>query len=160
MSRIPPINRTLFTSPNGGGRAFEASEASAEGSGGGALLARARALRQFATPSERMLWAKLRELRKQGHHFCRQLRVGHVIADFACRRAKLIVELDGNHHGEQQTIRDDEARTAFLATRGYRVLRFWNQEVFEDRDGVVEAILRALAPTRNASHSDLPRWGR
>jgi very-short-patch-repair endonuclease len=158
MSRAPPINRNPSTSSNG--VAFEAREASAEGSCGDPLLARARALRQHATFAERMLWARLRDLKRQGHHFCHQVRVGDFIADFACRRAKLIVELDGSQHGEPQNVRYDEARTAFLATRGYRVLRFWNGEVFEDRDRVVETILRALAPTRNASHSDLPRRGR
>jgi len=108
------------------------------------IIERARKLRREATQAERVLWSALRQLRQQGFHFRRQAPFDPYVADFACKRSKIVVELDGSQHDDPEQCVHDEARTAFLATRGYRVLRFWNHEVFENRDGVVDAILRAL----------------
>jgi very-short-patch-repair endonuclease len=85
-----------------------------------------------------------------GFHFRRQAPIGDYIADFVCHRAKVIVEIDGSQHGEAENVLRDERRTAFLNSRGYRVLRFWNVEVIEGKEEVVAAILRE-APTRRAS---------
>jgi very-short-patch-repair endonuclease len=117
-------------------------------------------LRADPTDAERVLWATLRHFKAQGFHFRRQARINPYIADFACKGSKLIVELDGSQHGLAENVAYDEARTAFLNRRGYRVLRFANHEVFENRDGVAEAILRALTSTRRAARGDLPMLGR
>ena len=77
-----------------------------------------------------------------GHKFVRQLPVGQYVADFACREAALIVEVDGSQHLEST---HDEGRTRFLNAEGYAVLRFWNTDVLTNLDGVVESILAALA---------------
>ena len=156
MSRMPPINRRLFKLEDS--RATEILPPPQPKSD--TAIERARYLRAVATPAERVLWSVLRDLRPHGFHFRRQSPIGAYVADFACKQAKLVVELDGSQHGENSNRDRDEARTVFLAARGYRVIRFWNHEVFENRDGVVDAILRALGPTRPASPDDLPVPGR
>ncbi len=104
------------------------------------LKANARALRNTPTPWERALWQALRTHRPR---FTRQLVVGHYILDIACRTAKLGIELDGSHHSEQAP--RDDARTAYLTGQGWTILRFWNNEVSENLDGVVNVILTAVA---------------
>jgi very-short-patch-repair endonuclease len=94
-------------------------------------------------------------LKPLGFHFRRQAPIGDYIADFVCHRATIVVEIDGSQHGEPENVLRDERRTAFLNSRGYRVLRFWNVEVMERKEEVVAAILRA-APTRRAARVDLP----
>ena len=106
------------------------------------LTERARAMRLAPSLAEERLWPHLRRAALGGHRFTRQLVVGRYIADFACRRARLIVELDGDSHAERE--RHDARRTAFLQARGYRMLRFSNAEVHEDVEAVAEAIWRAL----------------
>ncbi len=104
------------------------------------LTANARQLRRDATPAERVLWSALRSHRPR---FTRQLVVGHYIIDLACRSTKLGIELDGGHHPLQ--VEADEARTLYLAAQGWTILRFWNNEVLENTEGVVEVILAAVA---------------
>ena len=104
---------------------------------------RAQQLRNDATPHERLLWLELRKRRFQGHKFSRQIPVGPFICDFVCRRAKLVVELDGGQHSAN--VERDSARTHFIESAGYRVLRFWNHEVVEDLDGVLLTIGAALS---------------
>jgi very-short-patch-repair endonuclease len=157
MSRTPPVNRRIFKVPNAHKTELVAPPRTRDPD---TLTDRARMLRADATDAERALWASLRLMKARGYHFRRQARVGRYIADFACKGAKVIVELDGAQHGLAKNIAYDEARTVFLNARGYRVLRFANQEVFDDRDGVIEAILRELVPTRPASQDDLPMLGR
>jgi very-short-patch-repair endonuclease len=123
---------------------------------GETVIERARRLRREATPAERVLWSALRRFRPQGFHFRRQTPIGPYIADFACKQSKIVIELDGSQHGEREQLDHDETRTASLTTRGYRVLRFWNHEVFENRDGVVDVIFRALGPTRPAARAPVP----
>ncbi|WP_082434518.1 endonuclease domain-containing protein [Devosia sp. A16] len=101
----------------------------------------ARYLRREATPHEEVLWHLLRGRRFVDFKFRRQVPVGPLIADFACHSAKLILELDGGQHAESQT---DPRRDAVLRTHGYRILRIWNNELHENRDGVMEAIWLAL----------------
>ena len=105
------------------------------------MTARPRQLRQNASIAENRLWYMLRNRNLEGHKFVRQFPFGPFIADFACREAALIVELDGGQHADNWA---DEKRTAFLNAEGYSVLRFWNNEVFENRDGVLSAILRVI----------------
>ena len=103
----------------------------------------ARQLRQNATDAERALWRQLRAARLGGHKFRRQASIGRYIVDFVCFEARLIVEVDGGQHAERQ--RQDAQRTAWLASQGFRVLRFWNPEVLGDMAAVKEMITRACA---------------
>jgi very-short-patch-repair endonuclease len=98
---------------------------------------RARRLRRDATVFERVLWSALRE-RLPELKFRRQVPFGPYIADFASHRARLIVELDGEGHAFQ--IEADAERSRFLEGEGYRVRRFWNAEIVENRDGVIDTI--------------------
>ena len=113
---------------------------------------RAQQLRRDATPAERRLWREL-SASKLGHKFSRQMPVGPFIRDFLSRSALLVVELDGNTHA--LTVEADARRTAFLRSRGLRVIRFSNAEVFTQLESVVDAIRSALAksppPTPPAS---------
>jgi len=76
--------------------------------------------------------------------FRRQHEIGSYIADFFCLDARLVIELDGSQHGEERERQADERRTEYLENQGYRVLRFWNQEVLDNIDGVLETISRHL----------------
>jgi very-short-patch-repair endonuclease len=106
---------------------------------------RARQLRANTTDAERILWFSLRLLKPKGLHFRRQAPMGRYYVDFVCHSAKLVIELDGSQHAEPEQVSHDAARTEFLQSRGYRVLRFWNGEVMKNRNGVVEAILFAAS---------------
>ena len=112
---------------------------------------RARALRKNTTDAERVLWRELREFKQAGIHFRRQAPFGRYFADFACHRAKIIVELDGGQHGHDDVVEYDAARTAYLESRGYRVLRFWNDEILTNLNSVADFIL-AECVARLAPH--------
>jgi very-short-patch-repair endonuclease len=101
---------------------------------------RARSLRRASTDAERKLWAHLRSRQLKGAKFRRQHPIGPYIADFACVEAKLIIELDGGGHDRDEQLHADEVRSAYLESCGYRVVRFWNNEVMENIDGVLEQI--------------------
>ena len=90
------------------------------------------------TDAERSLWQHLRGRQVAGLKFRRQHSVGRYIVDFACLEAALIIEVDGGQHADQRG--HDQERTAWLEERGYRVLRFWNDEVLANAAGVMEAI--------------------
>lgn len=102
----------------------------------------ARELRKRMTPQEVKLWVHLRALKEQGLHFRRQVPREGCIVDFACLKSKLVIEIDGAQHGEPGHLRRDAERDARLATSGFKVLRFWNHEVNENLDAVVETIFR------------------
>jgi len=102
---------------------------------------RARHLRRQATDAERRLWSALRDRRLSGYRFRRQFPIGPFIVDFACTRHQLIVEADGGQHADSET---DRKPTAFLEAEGWRVLRFWNNDVLANTSGVVETILKEL----------------
>ena len=104
-------------------------------------LKRARQLRRQLTDAEMLLWMYLRRRQLNGAHFRKQCPIGPYIADFACLEAKLIIELDGSQHVDSAT---DAARDAWFAARGYRVLRFWNNDVLQNMDGVYLTITEAL----------------
>ena len=101
---------------------------------------RARALRNRMTRAEVILWQSLRRGQLYGHHFRRQVPVGPYIADFACAKAKLIVEVDGATHAEDHEIEYDARRTAFLKAQGWAICRVTNSEVYENLSGVLEGI--------------------
>jgi very-short-patch-repair endonuclease len=104
----------------------------------------ARELRKNPTIAEARLWDELRELRRQGYHFRRQVPIEKYIVDFACLRQRLIVEVDGIQHFEPDHAAKDAARDADLEWRGFKVLRFTNADVSEKLEGVVLEILAAL----------------
>jgi very-short-patch-repair endonuclease len=104
----------------------------------------ARSLRKGPTEAEKRLWHFLRTAKLRGHKFRRQAAIGPYIVDFICFEMKLIVELDGPQHSEPNATEFDQRRTAWLAARGFRVMRFRNQELDESIDAVMEAIGRAL----------------
>ena len=102
----------------------------------------ARKLRQQSTDAERMLWKHLRAHRMAGYKFRRQVVIEPYIVDFICLDARLIVEADGGQHLEQAE--DDLKRSAFLQSRGYKVIRFWNDEILTDTHIVLERIYNYL----------------
>ena len=103
---------------------------------------RARALRKRPTEAELLLWRHLRYRQLNGHRFRRQHPIGKYIVDFACFERRLVIELDGGQHAGQKTY--DATRTDWLRERGYKVLRFWNNQVMQEIDAVKFAILQAL----------------
>jgi very-short-patch-repair endonuclease len=105
-------------------------------------LDHARRLRQDLTDTERFVWTKLRDRRFCEFKFRRQVPLKNYIVDFVCFDRKLIIELDGGQHTMQREY--DERRTAWLASEGYRVLRFWNHEVFQDWEAIEELVWRVL----------------
>jgi len=112
----------------------------------------ARQMRGNPTDAERKLWWHLRRrLKTPGTHFRRQVRIGRYIADFVCHSARLVVEVDGGQHAEMTAV--DQERSKDLEANGYRVLRFWNNDVLKNIDGVLEEIQRAVTttPTPNPS---------
>jgi len=104
-------------------------------------IAQAKKLRSDMTDAERRLWYRLRAHRFDGHKFKRQVPVGPYVVDFACVGQKLIVEVDGGQHAENAS---DVMRERYLRREGFRVLRFWNNDVLRNTDGVLERILGAL----------------
>ena len=106
-------------------------------------LTAARTLRRNRTDAEGLLWHYLRNKQLDGYRFRRQQPIGRYIVDFACLSRKVLIELDGGQHAEQTS--RDEKRDAFLRARGYRVLRFWNTEVFENCFGVLEQVWETVA---------------
>ncbi len=102
----------------------------------------ARNMRRVPTHAEKKLWMQLRQLPLKGSHFRRQVRLGRYIVDFASHIARLVIEVDGGQHAENQS---DGARTKFIEDQGYRVLRFWNNDVLGNIDGVLEVIRTAIS---------------
>ena len=102
----------------------------------------ARRLRHNQTDAERALWFRLRDRRLAGLKFRRQMPLDRYVVDFCCESVRLIIELDGGQHAS--TIDSDRKRTADLEAMGYLVLRFWNNDVLTNTDGVAESILDTL----------------
>ena len=116
-----------------------------------------RLLRKTMTDSERRLWQVLRLRQLDGHKFRRQFPVGRYIVDFTCPERKLIIELDGGQHPEQESYDND--RTKWLESQGYRVMRFWNNEVLTNLEGVKDSIYNAITATANPPPPVLPHKG-
>jgi very-short-patch-repair endonuclease len=110
----------------------------------GGSVERARALRRSQTNAERALWARFRDRRVGGVKFRRQHPVGPYVVDFCCAEHKLIIEVDGGQHAESVTA--DRIRTAFLEKQGYRVLRFWDNDVLAHTDAVLDRIFAEVTP--------------
>jgi very-short-patch-repair endonuclease len=108
----------------------------------------ARVLRRDRTEAEARLWRYLRNRQIEGAKFRFQAPVGPYVADFLCVEAKLIVELDGGQHGVQ--VEKDAARTKALEAAGYSVIRFWNNDVLVNTEGVLETIRLAVLNVRGA----------
>ena len=101
----------------------------------------AKAMRRVMTDAELKLWNELRAHRLMGLSFRRQVPIAGYIVDFACSAKKLIVEVDGSQHGEDDNAGKDSARTARLQQDGWTVLRFWNDDVLRDIDNVCQHIV-------------------
>src|SRR4030042_96789 len=104
-------------------------------------------LRHNSTEAEAILWTYLRSHRLKDIHFRRQHAIGKFIVDFCASRQKLIIELDGSQHLDREE--QDSERTSFLASKGYRILRFWNNDVMNDLNAVMIAIEQALSAVEN-----------
>ena len=115
-------------------------------------VGKARRLRRDQTDAERKLWFRLRDRRLNGLKFRRQMPIESYIVDFCCESARLIIELDGGQHAERSS---DAERTANLENYGYLVLRFWNNDVLGNIDGVLETII-ATASQEPPHPSPLP----
>ncbi len=112
---------------------------------------RSRELCANPTEAERALWAQLRARKVAGIRFNNQFPIGPFICDFVSRAAKLVIEIDGGQHDWNAAA--DLARTQFIEAQGFAVLRFWNNEVLENIEGVVATIERALADTPSPNPS-------
>ena len=109
---------------------------------------KARELRNNSTDAEKLLWHYLRNRRLSGWKFRRQYPVGKYIVDFACSELKLIIEIDGGQHADQITY--DLERTRILNSKGYQVVRYWNNEVLGNTTSVLEALTLTLSRRRTA----------
>ena len=105
---------------------------------------RARSLRRDTTGAEAKLWRKLRNRGLAGHKFVRQAPIGRYFVDFACREKCLVIEIDGATHSTESELIYDAQRTLALADAGFRVVRIFNADVYENMDGVLETIFAAL----------------
>ncbi len=105
-------------------------------------VSRARNLRAEATDAEKLLWSHLRRHQVLGYQFRRQEPIGKYIADFVCYQKRLVIELDGGQHIEQLDY--DSERSRWLETRGFRVVRFWNEDVLSNAEGVLSVIVMFL----------------
>nr|WP_245450325.1 DUF559 domain-containing protein [Neorhizobium sp. SOG26] len=101
----------------------------------------ARRLRRNETEEEYRLWSELRNRLLDGYKFSRQVPLGPYVVDFLCREERLVVEIDGFHHAQSAS---DDIRTRWLNLNGYRVLRFWNHEITQERRAVLDTVLAAL----------------
>ncbi len=103
---------------------------------------RTQKLRKQLTDAERHLWGRIRRHQLNGYRFRRQAPIGRYIVDFVCLSERLIIEVDGGQHSDRRDV--DARRTEWLESQNFRVLRFWNNEVFENIEGVIETIASAL----------------
>jgi very-short-patch-repair endonuclease len=124
----------------------------------------AKSLRTQMTDAERRLWYRLRAHRFEGLKFKRQVPIGKYIVDFASLRMKIVVEVDGGQHAESKK---DQVRDQFLNNQGFRVLRFWNNDVLRSTDEVLESISSVIQSSKQApspgstlrASPPSPRWG-
>ncbi|MFN3609498.1 MAG: endonuclease domain-containing protein [Hyphomonas sp.] len=110
---------------------------------------KARSLRKAMPKSEVILWSRLRRQQLAGYRFRRQVPIGPFIADFACADLELVIEVDGATHSTLSELDHDARRTAFLQQQGWHVWRVWNNEVYENLDGVLEGLLLELQTLEN-----------
>lgn len=115
----------------------------------------AKKLRANTTPHERILWRALKELPIDGTHFRRQAPIGRYVVDFFCPAKRLIIELDGGHHNDDEIARRDGERQLWLEQEGYRVIRFWNSDITGDLNAMLERIYVELYGSREAEVTPL-----
>jgi very-short-patch-repair endonuclease len=116
----------------------------------------ARALRKRLTPQEVKIWVKLRELKPLGFRFRRQSLIGRYIMDFVSFGSRVIIEIDGGQHGLPEGEQYDRERDAFFRSQGFQVLRYWNSDVDQNLEGVMESVLSALDAPTPALRADPP----
>ena len=137
---------------------YPAPASSAQRGGVRSIVANARKLRRSSTDVEKKLWHRIRDKQIEDFRFRRQRPIGKFIVDFICLDARLIVELDGGQHAENTL--GDSKRTEFLESLGYKVVRFWNNEVIENMEGVLDRLREELLSTRSLTPpSALPLAG-
>ena len=124
---------------------------------GGLIRERARTLRREMTEAERCLWYQLRAHRFMGLKFKRQKPLGRYIVDFVCLEIGLIIELDGGQHAEQLVY--DQRRDCWLKEQGFTVLRFWNHEVLQQTDAVLERLRLWVKQKQPSPPAPLPQAG-
>jgi len=112
-------------------------------------------LRKSMTDAERVLWYNLRDRRLGGWKFRRQHAVGPFIVDFVCLEKKLVIEVDGGQHAEM--IVQDDNRTEYLSKSGYRVVRFWNNQVLQETEAVLQVILDEVSEEAPSHPDPLPQ---
>ena len=117
----------------------------------------ARVLCRKLTNAETILWSRLRGRHLNGWLFRRQHPIGPYVADFACVKAKLIVEVDGATHSRLREQAHELERTTYLENQGWQVLRFWNPDIYGNLHGVMDAVLAALPPSALTGHSPRER---
>jgi very-short-patch-repair endonuclease len=125
--------------------------------------ARARELRNNLTDAERKLWWRLRALKSHDCHFRRQAPIDRFIVDFVCFSKRLIIEVDGGQHGFDQGQKADQVRDNYLRREGFDILRFWNNDVLSNTDGVmqviIEKVMAASPPPRSLRSRPSPQGG-
>ena len=104
----------------------------------------ARNLRKNSTPQEQKLWNLLRNRQLKNLKFKRQYPIGEYIVDFVCKEKKIIIELDGSQHNFEENIKNDNERTEYLENLGFKVIRFWNNEIEDNIDGVILELYKYL----------------
>ncbi len=124
--------------------------------------ATARRLREKSTETEVLLWKRLRAIEMDGTHFRRQVPIGPYVADFACLAARLVIELDGSQHNAEEQKDKDARRTRWFEREGFRVIRFWNNDLSQNIDGVMETVYAAVYGSRDNDAQPLKhrRWHR
>ena len=112
----------------------------------------ARKLRKNQTPQEQILWNILRNRQVLGYKFRRQYPIGNYVVDFVCKENKMIIEIDGGQHNTPEGILADENRTKYLQSVGYKILRFWNNEIDNNIEGVYQKIIEQIENIKTTPH--------
>jgi len=112
---------------------------------------KARSLRRNRTAAELLLWKELRKLKAQGYKFRQQAPIDHFIVDFVCLTERLIIEADGGTHSTSEELERDAERENYLKDQGFQIIRFWNDDIYKNIEGVMDSIIAALPPTPDPS---------
>jgi len=104
----------------------------------------ARYLRNNMTKQERIMWILLRKRRFHNYRFLRQYPIGRYIVDFVCLEKKIVIEIDGLQHNEEEQVKYDDKRTKYLESKGYKVLRYWNSDIDKNLQGVYDSLTNAF----------------